>query len=133
MAQGWVVECDACGMSFEAWDEGNPWYRGPVVLEVVEPGSPAPKAKKQYHYHPVSDHRWQQHFDSGNDVKHLCLDCGRKFYWDVSLLGDDDQDRPPCIKCSGGNVYAVYALAGKSCPKCQDGTFREDPRSIMIS
>lgn len=133
MAQGWIVSCDVCHMSFEAWEDGNPWFIDVVQLvTIAEDGSVIPRSQKKYCHHPQP---WPTFFlASGNDVKHLCLDCGRKFYCDVSELEEKlGRERPLCIKCGGDNVYGVCQLRGKPCPKCREGVFGVDETSFMIS
>lgn len=136
MAQGWTVACDSCGMAFSAWDDGNPWHREPERVRILSIGDDAPPAeKKQYYYHPNEPPPVLASVAVvGNDVKHLCLDCGRKFYCDViALQRERGRSRPVCIKCGSDHVYGVPSLAGRPCPKCREGTFGVDPDSFMIS
>ena len=137
MAQGWVFECSECQYALEAWSDGNPYYYdtgGKLVVQIIHPDPDTlevPRQRKIYVYHP-SHPKWPI---VGNDVRHICLDCGRKFYVDIVGLEevDDRHVPPPCIRCDGPNVVALWDLQGRTCPKCRRGQFGCDPDSIMIS
>lgn len=104
------MTCDACGYTIEAWSDGNPYYLDE-------------RGRKRYAYHP-SDEVMRC---VGNDDPHLCLACGRKFHV--------DSRRPVsvCPKCGSDQIAETFSLAGKRCPKCKRGTFREDPDFHAIS
>ena len=118
MAQGIDFSCSNCGMMVGAWDDGNPYYidRCKMVLKSL------PRSKcKVYVYHP---HMPPCPLD-GNDVPHLCLDCGHEFNVDTEL------NRTTCTKCRSSNILDCCRLNGRTCPSCRDGTF--EIGGMMIS
>ncbi len=79
MAQGWISVCTNCGDALEGWDEGNPWTKDGVVRIQMPGAETLSPIRKEYIYHPSP----RNVRIMGNDVRHLCVDCGRKFYCDV--------------------------------------------------
>lgn len=128
MAMGWTVECDSCGISFEAWDDGNPWVWSYEEMKPDATGRLLPT--KRYVYHPSPESYGPK---DGNDVEYLCLDCGKAQMYDIFKLTGEGRDRPKCVACGGDNVYDVCHIGGKKCPKCDGGTLRDDPSSTCIS
>jgi hypothetical protein len=126
MAQGWINVCTHCGYTLEAWDEGNPFIFGELYFD----DDNMTRLRKEYVYHPSP--RAGMHI-VGNDFRHLCVDCGRKFYCDVIALEAEGRERPACLKCGGPNAIPFDKLPGKPCPKCRKGHFEVDENSIMIS
>jgi hypothetical protein len=62
MAHGVYFVCRGCGREICAWDEGNPYYLDEF-------------GRKRYAYHPDQE----RDRCTGNDARHLCLDCGAEF------------------------------------------------------
>jgi len=120
--------CDSCGLSFEAWDDGNPWVWSHAELKCDASGQLKPT--KKYVYHPSPESYGPI---DGNDVEHVCLDCGRVHRYDVFEVEREGRDRPQCVKCGGDHVYNVCHLGGKKCTKCDGGTFRDDFDCVCIS
>jgi hypothetical protein len=52
----------------------------------------------------------------------LCLDCGSTFKRDL----DRQEAVCPRFKCKSKNVVATWRLAGKTCPSCKTGCFKEE-------
>jgi hypothetical protein len=129
MAQGWISVCTNCGYALEGWDEGNPWTKDGVVRIQMPGAETLPPIRKEYIYHPSP----RNVRIMGNDVRHLCVDCGRKFYCDVIALEAEGLERPACIKCGGPNAIPFDELRGHPCPKCRKGHFEIDEGSVMIS
>lgn len=111
MAQCLRYVCDNCGNDVEAWDEGNPYY-----IDA--------SGKKQYAYHP--DHGLLEKC-IGNDSPHLCLECGEEF------MVDSRAPIAKCPRCGSEDIANCYRLAGRRCPKCKAGAFRQDPDFHCIS
>ena len=93
-----------------AWSDGNPY--------IVESGA------KRYVYHP--DHAALARA-VGNDVPTMCTACGRQTTQDSAALPH------PCTACRGTEFVALPDLDGRPCPRCQDGTYRQDPAFFLVS
>lgn len=104
-------ECSKCKNAVEAWDDGNPYYYDNDGV-------------KQYAYHP--DHE-RLALCIGNDVPHICLDCGEQF--------NVDSNAPvmKCPKCGAPRVTCTTELEGITCPFCHDGILAMDPDFFAIS
>ncbi len=101
MAEGFTFQCDKCELEIVAWTDGNPYFR-------------RPNGKKQYAYHPNIDFEKIE----GNDVPHLCLECGKLFNVDSNKPSDK------CPKCRSTKIVETVELKKKKCPNCHEGTFR---------
>ena len=110
MAEGRRYVCQACGAQVEAWSDGNPYF-------VDERG------EKKYAHHP--DPEVEQCI--GNDVPHLCLGCG------LTFMVDSRHPSLDCPACKSGETCATYDLAGRRCPTCKSGRFKEDLAGTRIS
>ena len=108
MAQQLIFVCDHCGHTIDAWSDGNPYYFDAYGI-------------KHYAYHPNHD---LLDLCVGNDVPHICLDCGTEFNIDSRWPIDT------CPKCDSRNLTDTYQLKGKRCPACQKGSFRCKPGAI---
>lgn len=137
MAEGCLFKCSNCSFELEVWSDGNPFY---IDLATM---------KKVYCYHPE-----EPKFPlAGNDVPHLCLDCGREFKVECSAIAfdgvhgvrgpetdeydrvesNDDQKRCTKRACKSTNIIDCQELGGKTCPKCKKGRFTLDPNFYRIS
>ncbi len=111
MAEGIQFICDDCGFEIWAWDEGNPYYVDRTRM--LDRGLPRSKCKVHV-FHPEVP---PQPLD-GNDVPHLCLECGHAF--DV----DTARNRTTCTKCRSPEILDCCRLSGRRCPECRRGSFR---------
>lgn len=118
MAQGVGYVCDHCDFRIEAWDDGNPYYVDRVRMHAR--GLPRSKCKV-YVFHPEVP---PQPLD-GNDVPHMCLECGHVFNVDTAL------NRTTCTKCRSPEILDCLRLDGRGCPRCRNGSFRCE--GFMIS
>ena len=103
--------CSGCGREIDAWSDGNPFY-------IDETG------KKQYAYHP--DHEGLAKC-IGNDVPHLCLNCGHE------VLVDSRGSKRICPDCNSAKVIKAFLLDQRDCPTCKNGKFLWDPSCQAIS
>jgi hypothetical protein len=104
-------DCDCCGRTVEAWSDGNPYYMDQHGM-------------KKYAYHP--DHENLARC-IGNDVPHLCLQCG------VETNIDSRRPHLVCPGCSEDGLVEAWELAGRPCPSCSRGRFVLDPNPGAIS
>ncbi|MFA6197762.1 MAG: hypothetical protein WC734_01215 [Patescibacteria group bacterium] len=59
----------------------------------------------------------------GYNSDYICLNCSHRFYIDTK------KDKKLCPQCKSDGIEAILDMAGKTCPKCKDGTidkFEED-------
>lgn len=66
---------------------------------------------------------------TGNMSDVLCLDCGRKFKRDL----EKQKAVCPVRTCKSAKIVDVCDLNGKTCPKCKQGIFQEDPERRAMS
>ena len=111
MAECVQFVCSDCGMSVEAWSDGNPFY-------IDETGS------KKYAYHPNHDELQKC---IANDVPHLCLSCGEE------IRIDSRQQAKVCPKCDSTNIVDTCSLQNVKCPKCEDGRLLRDDDFHRVS
>lgn len=110
MAQAIRNICENCKRAIVSWSDGNPYY-------FDESG------EKKYAYHPNP----ASYSCIGNDMPHLCLECGEEFNVD---------SRSPimaCPKCWSAETADTYDLEGQTCPYCKEGVFAIDPDYRLIS
>jgi DNA-directed RNA polymerase subunit RPC12/RpoP len=111
MAEAKRFVCSACSQTIVAWSDGNPYYIDDAGL-------------KQYAYHP---HHERLARCIGNDLPHLCLDCGEE------VKVDSRAPSAECPKCSGSQMVGSFHLEGQRCPFCKGGVFARDPEFFAIS
>ena len=118
MAQGVEFVCSFCERGVSAWDDGNPYYidRDRMAMK----GLPRSRCKV-YVYHP-HEPRFPV---EGNDVPHLCMDCGHEFNVDSEL------NRTTCTKCRSTEIVDCFDLNERTCPWCRKGAFKS--AGFMIS
>lgn len=110
MAEARRFTCQGCDREIIAWSDGNPY-----VIEAT--------GKKRHVYHPDPDLK----LSVGNDVPHLCLDCGKEFTIDSRAPID------ACPRCSSKQIERTWSLDGCRCPYCATGRFVRDPDWYAIS
>ena len=110
MAEGFTIRCDHCDYDIEVWSDSHSYYYDS-------------NGKKRYAHHPSS--KLEQCV--GCETDFICLGCGHKF------RSDSEKPRDSCPKCRKNNIDTRWNAAGKTCPYCKIGTFREDPASYKIS
>lgn len=103
--------CSGCGLSIEAWSDGNPFY-------LDETGN------KKYAYHPNHEELAKC---IANDVPHFCMECG------VESKIDSRIDSKGCPECCSEKVVETFCLGGVKCPKCKGGQFARDEKFHCIS
>jgi len=130
MAMSLIYICDKCGLSLEAWDDGNPYIE-------------YPGGKRHYFYHPNGEAILEKvttdilgHSPTseeleaicdqyaGNAPDHLCRDCG-----ETSRI-DPDKDKLVCQHCGSDKVVDLQALDGKKCIKCSGHFYPGGPGAI---
>lgn len=111
MAEGIQYVCGHCGKTIEAWSDGNPYYRDKL-------------GKKHYAYHP--NHELLARC-IGNDLPHLCLDCGKSF------MVDSADPVTKCPKCNSAGIAHTWRLEGRDCPFCGLGAFTRNPNWSAVS
>lgn len=111
MAAGIRLACTSCQFAIVAWDDGNPFYLDE-------------RGRKRYAHHPNHEALARC---IGNDVPHLCLECG------AQARVDSRRPRDRCRRCRTGRLVATWELAGHTCPRCHEGRFAQDPEFIAIS
>jgi hypothetical protein len=108
MASGYIFACTHCAFTFEAWDDGNPY-----ILDG--------DGVKQHVYHPDL----RRDLAVGNDVPHLCLDCG--------TLTDIDSEKPrtTCRRCRSTRIIDCCNADASPCPKCKQGTLQRSDDEMI--
>jgi predicted RNA-binding Zn-ribbon protein involved in translation (DUF1610 family) len=101
MAQLLNFSCDNCARSFEAWDDGNPFFLNS-------------KGQKIYAYHPNK----LRDRCTGNDPTEICMNCG------FVLNPAKNSQTQVCPDCKGVIFRDILSLDGVVCPFCKDGVFR---------
>jgi DNA-directed RNA polymerase subunit RPC12/RpoP len=111
MAQGRLFRCTNCKFRVGAWSDAKAYYL-------------SERGRKKYAYHP--NHELLARC-VGFDVPHLCLECGTIF--------DIDSQKPSstCRTCTSTRIVDCYLADGCKCPKCKQGTLKEDPKGRAIS
>ena len=110
MAEGRRFVCDSCANAVEAWGDGNPYYIGETGAKI-------------YAYHPSAE----RGRCIGNDVPHLCLECGQEFNVDSNAPCSE------CVGCSSNRISDLLMLEGHTCPVCRSGRFLLDPEFRAVS
>jgi hypothetical protein len=103
--------CSGCGREIDAWSDGNPFY-------IDETG------ERKYAYHP--DHEALAKC-IGNDLPHLCLNCGH------DVVVDSRSSKRICPDCDSDKVIEAFLLDQRDCPTCKNGKFLWDPSYQAIS
>ncbi len=111
MAEGRTFICGHCRKSVQAWSDGNPYF-------IDEDG------QKHHAYHP--DHENLKKC-IGNDLPHICLDCGHEF------KSDSNSPATQCQQCTGHKLIPTFNLDGQTCPWCKQGVLEIDPTMWVIS
>jgi len=127
MSQSIWFECSHCGLSAGGWDDGDPWTFAGGALPLTmrdENGKlicvDSHQKKKRWPPMQSCGHPYEGK-PMGNDLAHMCMDCGRVETFDT--FGLFSQDPFECPKCHGSNLLDFRKLGGKTCPKCGEGTF----------
>lgn len=102
--------CGNCGKTIDAWDEGNPYYLDDQGV-------------KRYTRCLFSECSARL---IGNDVPHLCLDCGEEF------LVDTRAPVGSCPKCGSTSFSDTFRLEGRTCPYCKTGVFACVPDFYLV-
>ena len=97
--------CNECGKVIRFFSDGNPYY-------FDENG------KKRYAHYPDIKKLDQC---IGNDLPHICLNCGDRFVLDTMRLPGHY-----CPKCKTPDVIEVRNLWAETCPFCKTGSFLID-------
>lgn len=104
--------CSDCGRKVDVWSDGNPFY-------IDDTGN------KKYAYHP--DHEALAKC-IGNDLPHLCLNCGH------DVVVDSRSSKRICPDCGSDKVTEAFLLENVVCPTCRKGKFHlDDPSFQAIS
>ena len=110
MAAGMRFVCTHCAHAISAWDEGNPYYRDA-------------RGRKRYAFHPDP----ARERCTGLETPVLCLACG------AERTSDSADPLTRCPACAADALCDTWALHGRTCPHCREGTFEIDPSGYMIS
>lgn len=136
MAAFYTYLCSQCRFKIIACDDGNPYilddngtkhfccHPGEMdtIMEVVQASSVGRTLSGEALESFIQSRR-------GNLGEFLCLDCGRRFKAETERA-----PRPPvCTRCGSTNVCSSVEIDGRTCPKCRQGIFREDPMERAIS
>ena len=118
----YLIEAESDGHSYFLADDGQLHFRSPATgggwledfIEQSEGRDLTGKARKDF---------LAQRVGIMSDL--LCLDCGSKFRRDLKK----QKAVCPRQKCLSQNVVTTWTLAGKKCPSCKTGTFKQDEKS----
>ncbi len=131
MATGFQIKCGKCGFGFDAWGDGNPYFRaedgtkifwhhpeqepyeGFVRSRIGSPGDFGNPAEYLKARTEVLKGRL------GNEADSLCRDCG-----ELCRIDSEAVD-PRCPACGSKELVDTFEALNIRCPKCKVGMLKE--------